>query len=480
MKNTKPLFLPSNLDLDNLVIKRRIYLNNKGEDKYRLLLTLSNIIKIISKKDIKDFDSEFVPIKMVYLRTYVDKADLYVKRLIELGIIECDNKYIIGLKSKGYRLAYPYNSTPKVILPGKNYTNQFDKKAFIGSFDNDSKLLRPLYSHFNDNLKIDYKSAIKEGFIKYWTHDGEQPPIFIDDIDFENLNSVSIFKKGQGFANLAHRKAYHKFINGTVIPSSMLLMKQFYFNVDKSGYRLHTNLTNLNKEKRKYITYNGERLIAWDLKNSQPFFLNVLLSKDFWNRNNEILGYRSLKGERRSKACLRTLGIDPSITMEKLRTIQSSSAFELFKNVTLQGNLYETLQEFTLKYSDKTISREKAKEEFIKLLFDKPYSKRNYHYDIEVAFMFGFPGLIESLDSLFKSKEYNTLSILLQQIESNVILRHVCPAIAQKYAEIPLFTVHDSIVTTEGNEELIRPIIEQEIRRVTGGFTPMLKLEKWF
>jgi hypothetical protein len=480
MKNTKPLFLPSNLDIDNLAIKNRIYINNKEEDKYRLLLTLSNIIKNISKKDIKDFDSEFVPIKMEYLRVYIDKADLYVKRLIELGIVECDNKYIIGLKSKGYRLAYPYNSTPKVIIPGKNYTNQFDKKSFIGSFDKDSKELKPLYSHFNDNLEIDYKSAIKEGFIKYWTHDGEKAPIFIDDVDFENLNSVSIKKKGQGFTNLAHRKAYHKFINGTIIPSSMLLMKQFYFNVDKSGYRLHTNLTNLNKEKRKYITYNGKRLIAWDLKNSQPFFLNVLLSKDFWSRDNEILGYRSLKGELRSKACLHAVGIDPSITMEKLRRIQSSGAFEEFKNVTLQGNLYEILQDFTLKYSDITISRERAKEEFIRLLFDKPYSKRNYHYDIEVAFIFGFPGLIESLDSLFKSKKYNTLALLLQQIESNVILRYVCPAIAQKYPEIPLFTIHDSIVTTEGNEELIRPIIEQEIRRVTGGFTPMLKLEKWF
>jgi hypothetical protein len=133
-----------------------------------------------------------------------------------------------------------------------------------------------------------------------------------------------------------------------------------------------------------------------------------------------------------------------------------------------------------VKYFDKELSREQAKLEFIRILFDKPSSKRNYHFDTDASMIMGFPGVLQFLDNTFKQKQYNTLALLLQQIESNVILRNVCPAIAKKYPEIPLFTVHDSIVTTEGNEELIRPIIEKEIQRVTDGFTPKLKLEKWF
>ena len=480
MRKSPLLFLPANLDFKSLTIDKPIYLLKKDEDKFRLLLTLSHIIRIMSKKAVTDYGSEYVQIKMEYLRIYVLKADLYVKRLIEMGIIECDSKYLIGLKSKGYRLRYPYNSSPQVVISSNNQFNTFNKKAFIASFDSDSKELRPLYKHFNDDLEIDYKSALKDGFCEYWRHNGEELPIFIDDIDFEKINGTGIFKRGQEFSSLEHRKAYHKFINGVVIPISMIHMKQFYFSVDKSGYRLHTNLTNLNKEQRKHLSYRGERLVAWDLKNSQPFFLNVLLSSRFWDSRNEVLGYKSLRGELKSIQRLKLRGIDPSITMVEMHEIQSSEAFKDFKKATLEGNLYEKIQSFSVQYFDKELSREQAKLEFIRILFDKPCSKRNYHFDTDASMIMGFPGVLQFLDNTFKQKQYNTLALLLQQIESNVILRNVCPAIAKKYPEIPLFTVHDSIVTTEGNEELIKPIIEKEIQRLTEGLTPKLKLEKWF
>lgn len=481
MKKGELLYVPCNLDDESLDILLSLDSEYKESNKFRVLKTLSYIIQQISESDRKDYKTEFVPIKMEYIRKYIPNAEIYIRTLMKIGIVESDNKYIIGEKSKGYRLLAPFNSTPKIIILGESDEAKINQKVSIESFDNDSKKLKPLYKSFNPKLCIDYPSVIKEGFIEYWQHDGEGLPIFIDDIIFDRPDSFELIKHCNEFDNAHHRDSYHKLINGTMIPGSLLHSKQFFFKVDKQGYRLHTNLTNLRKDLRKHIKYDEERLVAWDLKNSQPFFLNVLLNPSFWDYKNKAqLNFRELNGELKSLKELKERGIDPSITMLKIKKISSEHGFQEFKNVTLQGNLYEFLQEMSYEFFDMVISREKAKNEFIRILFDKAMSVRKYHYDTEDAFALCFPGLLEFLDKTFKSVKHNTLALLLQQIESNVILRVVCPAIAKKYPKIPLFTVHDSIVTSEGNEELIKPIIEEEIRRVTGGLTPILKLEKWF
>ena len=50
--------------------------------------------------------------------------------------------------------------------------------------------------------------------------------------------------------------------------------------------------------------------------------------------------------------------------------------------------------------------------------------------------------------------------------------------IAEKYPEIPLFTIHDSIITTEENTALV----EEEFRKHLldyFGLTPQLSRESW-
>jgi len=75
-----------------------------------------------------------------------------------------------------------------------------------------------------------------------------------------------------------------------------------------------------------------------------------------------------------------------------------------------------------------------------------------------------------------ESKPHATLAVLLQLIESYIMIDVVCRRIANEKPDLPVFTIHDSLVTTVGNEEYIRYVMEEEILRMVG-FKPSLKIE---
>ena len=85
---------------------------------------------------------------------------------------------------------------------------------------------------------------------------------------------------------------------------------------------------------------------------------------------------------------------------------------------------------------------------------------------------------IFDLFSRIKAREHNTLAILLQNIESQAILHLICARIAKEKPTLPIFTIHDSIVTTAGNEQIVHDIMRQELKDITG-LVPTLKIEHW-
>ena len=78
-----------------------------------------------------------------------------------------------------------------------------------------------------------------------------------------------------------------------------------------------------------------------------------------------------------------------------------------------------------------------------------------------------------------KGNEKNYFPILLQNIEADCILNYCTKKISADHPNIPLFTIHDSIVTTEEN----RAVVEHKFKEYLGtyfGSTPILKLEPWY
>ena len=86
--------------------------------------------------------------------------------------------------------------------------------------------------------------------------------------------------------------------------------------------------------------------------------------------------------------------------------------------------------------------------------------------------------MFEIFAKIKKGKKYNSLACLLQHIEAQIILLKICKRVSVERPDLPIFTLHDSIVTTEGNEGYVSDVM-MEVLSNEIGIPPILKIEKW-
>lgn len=176
-----------------------------------------------------------------------------------------------------------------------------------------------------------------------------------------------------------------------------------FFKFDSYG-RLHTNFTVLKKHIRKnFLTIDGQEIEEIDIKNSQPFFFAVAIKNEH--------------GE-------------DTFDDEMRRYVDS------VKN----GLIYD---EILQKFPDKIKTRDQAKVMMYKVLFGNNGDRSNEETRL---FKKLYPGVCEYIkDFKYFSNSYKELSHKLQLLESEFIFNKVVTEIKQKFPQIKLFTVHDSI-----------------------------------
>ena len=48
------------------------------------------------------------------------------------------------------------------------------------------------------------------------------------------------------------------------------------------------------------------------------------------------------------------------------------------------------------------------------------------------------------------------------------MIQRVCQRISKEQPKLPIFTIHDSIVTTDGNQDYVSNVIKKEAYKLTG------------
>lgn len=203
-----------------------------------------------------------------------------------------------------------------------------------------------------------------------------------------------------------------------------------FFKKDSTGNRLHNNLTNLFTPLRKHLSYKGQKLIQCDVRNSQLVFLYLIMQE-----------------------C--------SIPDEEL---------ELFRTVVCDYGFYEFFAEKLGAVLTEDIRKEFKESIFENLLFGTNKTELS---KVEGLFKEGFPNIFYVIRSI-KTENYKDLSIMLQRKESEFIFS--CVRKIKK--QIPLFTIHDSIVTTVGNEKIVYDMMMSEFEN-NFGLKPKIKTEKF-
>lgn len=386
---------PSNLNLEELLKtngkKQRFYFH------YLYIISTIILLRVINKKISKD---DFIPLNYKTLINIITKrkAKEILNDLKNWGIIESDSTWIKGIKSTGYKLNKSYLATgfKKVKVTDKLINKKMNNLRLLQQAEaiEAGADYHHLYSHLL-NVKIDYKAAldyIEKNYL-YFTDEFEARKLQIELINDGNL----------------------------------------FFKVDKKGKRAHTNLTNLSSDLRQFITYKGAKLAQIDMKNSQPFLLNLLIK-------------------------------------DKVVTDEQRMEYKKFKELTEHGRFYEFLME---KFDVEDVNRKEFKVLFFgRVFFDV---NRQELKKEEKMFQQLFPNIFGWIREM-KKEDYTQLAIKLQRAESNVIISECIRRIRKERPAMFVSTIHDSIVCQPNNLMYVKQVME-DVFELNYNLKPSLKQE---
>jgi hypothetical protein len=158
--------------------------------------------------------------------------------------------------------------------------------------------------------------------------------------------------------------------------------------------------------------------------------------------------------------------------------MQSGSDLQRYKTLVEQGLFYEYLleeigKELGIGYSD----RKKVKAAVFQVLFTDNRFLGQKEAKPKKVFKSLFPSVYE-LFALIKKSDKTNLPRLLQRLESYLMLLVITKRIARERPKLPVFTIHDSIVTTEGNADYVKQVMQHEMQMAIG-IVPTLSVEYW-
>ena len=164
--------------------------------------------------------------------------------------------------------------------------------------------------------------------------------------------------------------------------------------------------------------------------------------------------------------------------MESLMNKGLSEDGNRFIDLAVAGELYEYLEmQFKRKLGLHDIDRAFAKIAVLQAFFSDNRFIGTEEAKPKKCFKDLFPSVYKVYATI-KNKDKKMLALLLQNIESYFIIDVIAKRIGKEYPDLPIFTIHDSIVTTAGNEELVAGIMKEELARGVG-MAPSLKYEYW-
>ncbi|OFY85366.1 MAG: hypothetical protein A3F72_03625 [Bacteroidetes bacterium RIFCSPLOWO2_12_FULL_35_15] len=429
-------FLPKNLNLKELLT------NNPPDFKYHIdhfVHLCSLLYELPAKKKDSLRKDGFVPINAHLLKKVNNNYKKYLNYLIKHGVIECDNSYIPGEKSKAYRFAPKYHDIIHPVNITKYTLTKNLKEVYRFNRDMYAKYSY-FYKWFNEGLTVDFISA-KQKLLE----------LYLKDVDAKNKNAL------------------HK-LNMNMVNLFKLDMKDYYFTVDSTSKRLHTLLTKIKKDVRPFITYENIQLANLDIQSSQPFLSLCLLDSSFYNTE--------LKQERIS-----INSIDPQLTETlPIHTIASyvlanQSKFENYRNLVF-NDFYTGMAEI-LKQHAVTISDDKKiiKDMMYMVLYSSNKFLGGNQGLPKRIFKQVFPEVYEVF-KMYKSAGQEKLPILLQKIESTLILDRAAKTIAKAEPGMPLFSIHDSLVVDAKKIDFCKDVIKRESIKYLG-IEPKIHVDVW-
>lgn len=441
-RSSLTLFIPRNIGIDGILQA------NPPNFVYQrdCFVYILHVITSIPTRNWDLIDNDgYTAVNRKVLQRRIHEYKPYITYLIRNGVIEENRHYIPDVKSMGLRISTRYQSE---LVPV-----EITKWTLIKSI-----------TGYHANVNVEKTEDVH--FLKKWFN----PKIQID-LDGAT-NFLSLLKKQEIEAGNQHaQQAY----NSRLLPLLELHYGEYSFGVDNTGFRLHTNLTRTMKELRKFVKYDGENLHSIDIVNSQPFLARPLFNEGYFRRNNisnKIINERLI-----------SLPTYPIMVVEKIDEIKKRSDVKNYLEIVKNGQFYEKFGELLVENNlfEGDVQEQSIRAKVKEITFASLYSPNTaiaYNPEVRI-FSCVFPNVYQMI-KLIKvgHKKHRAYSILLQRLEAELILDKICNRINRAYPHIPLFTVHDSIVTIEEYVPIVENFMRKTMKKEVGA-SPKFNIETW-
>ncbi|GAA4459135.1 hypothetical protein GCM10023189_32410 [Nibrella saemangeumensis] len=530
---------PSNLDYQKLITDYPPQIKNFKLDKMKLLVDVIYDRITYDQRNFNDQDGNFfIPLHSEKLQGIVSDYHLYMPYLEQANVIERTKGWQAGVKSRGYRFTEVYQTKAewdtiedyKVIQNYKAYKESQREKArqqyphLISWFDglqiDEEKAKQYIEDDYERKIKgnpsterrqkptreynaylrmvynivskryyftLDDKgfrlhtvlTTLKKELRNFITYQGK-PLVAID------LSCSQPFLSTRLFDPLFYDKVY-PFSNRTEVNATALVKLSHLPFYNNYQYTIHSTLTNF------------ENLLPenWEIENvviALKNFTTIVVKFSYNNnKNDDINNNIIIKNDINSNTNRQKLTKSPFKEVkhpmsEKTHVDGESDLTEwaIYVQQVANGSFYEYIQTCANRIDPSLrLDRSKVKTMTITAFFaqvdfheDQAISKKHLSLtEQQNLFRKVFPKIFRLFQEI-KFLDHALLALLLQNIESEIFLNRIAKRTVEERPDLPIFTIHDSIVTTVGDEDYVEQVMKEELQNAVG-LVPNTKREYW-
>jgi len=261
--------------------------------------------------------------------------------------------------------------------------------------------------------------------------------------------------------------------------------QNYFFSVSAKVGRFFSPITSMKKDLRKFLRYNEKKIKSFDLKNSVPFLSTFFLLPEFYQKKQE--GVPNIK-DLGSLFIRRINAIHPSLIKymkKEWPKLAENDDVKRYIEVCRNGGFYEIFEERLRVEFNKTYDiRKELKVDVLSALFSRetPTGRVYRWFPAKWVFKREFPTVFELFryikqDSTEEKKKL--LSHLFMKYESVFIVDTIAKGFVNKYRNIPVWTIHDNIATTEDHFDKLLEFYKEKCLEYLG-IIPLYEIENWF
>ena len=243
-------------------------------------------------------------------------------------------------------------------------------------------------------------------------------------------------------------------------------------SISFSNHRLNSVLTQMKKELRSYLLINNNPVAEVDISGSHLYVLAGILNEDFFTSTTNEFSLYTIYNELYCKLYNSNKSISSIInTYINNNNIPSppfmcgtfEKEIKQYKELFDGNDIYENINQIVF---NGTKIRKQIKDGMMNFLNQNKF-RNNIEFISEMKKHFPYINdFIEKIQKLSTHK--SCIAILLQRVESYLLLQVGCRELLKQIPDLCYFTIHDSVAVEESRSQEIMEILQRVISEKTG------------